>query len=99
VNSAINTVSSLVGVDSTDVAKGLDTMSTILDGAALAIDTAIATGDVISGAIGTLTGGFASIPEGGAAAPAGGLVAMGAFELNPITRGVLTANNVLWVHL
>jgi hypothetical protein len=95
VNSALNSL----GLNSNNVVNGLSTASTILDGAGLAIDTVIAAGDIISGVGGALTGGFASIPEAGAPSvvtvPAGAAVSMGAFELNPLTRGALMLGNGL----
>jgi hypothetical protein len=61
--------------------------------------TAIATGDVVSAVYGAFTGGYASIPEAGAPSvvtvPAGAAVYMGAFELNPVTRGAMNAGNIL----
>ena len=95
----VNSVLNSVGVNSTNVVNGLNTASTILDVVGLVIDTAIATGDVVSAVNGAFTGGFASIPEAGAPSvvtvPAGAAVAMGAFELNPVTRGAMNAGNIL----
>jgi hypothetical protein len=95
----LNSAISFFGGNSESVVNTLDTISTYADAIGAGIDTLIAAGDVASAAVGALTGVSASIPTGGTTSqttvPAGALVAMGAFELNPLTRGALLAGNIL----
>jgi RHS repeat-associated protein len=97
VNAAIAT--NPFGFTSGDVSNFLDTTATVLDTVDLGIDSAIAVGDVVSGAIGGIVGAGIAVPEGGAPAvvtgPAGALLGVGLFELNPVVRLATAAGNGL----
>jgi RHS repeat-associated protein len=97
VSSFTNILFDLIGISGSDVVNNLDTIATLFDTAALAIDSSIAAGDIASAAIGATAGAGFALPEGGAPAvftgPTGALIGMGLFEITPEVRiGIVTGN-------
>jgi hypothetical protein len=97
-SSSVNAGLEWLGVNGDDVAKSLDVAAKVLDGVGLAIDTAVAAGDVIAAGAGALTGGYASYPSGGSASvitvPGSAAVYMGLYEAHPVTMSAKIAGNI-----
>ena len=89
----------LTGLENNDLEKGMDWLSSGLDGMGLLIDSLVAMGDVTAATIGASAGVVISAPGGETTVvvtgPAGAAIGVGLFELNPGVRCAAGIGNAL----